>query len=274
MEPSHVLLLAAAGLVGGYVAGLSGVGGGIIFVPVLLFHLRSIGVDDAVLPQLTIGSSLLCTLLASLSSARHQIRRGAVVRAVAIQAGLASAVSVWLVTRFVTTQSWFDTAVFQLVFAAILVVAALRMLVAQSDGDADSEAPVRTRPATAAGTGLLAGAVSASAGVGGGIVLVPLYRQYLRLPIHAAVGTSSASIVIVTLAGVSSYVLAGLHASGTTDTSVGYVDAARALVLALPAMLTASRGVATAHRLPATTLRRGFAVLMLLVAARLVAASV
>src|SRR5690554_2133995 len=104
MDPLGYLLLVAAGLAAGFIAGLIGVGGGIIFAPVLFFYYQAIGVDPAVVTQLTIGSSLLCTLIAALMSTWVQHRKGAIVPRVALQVGVFSAVAVILMTRFVTTQ--------------------------------------------------------------------------------------------------------------------------------------------------------------------------
>jgi len=268
MEVSHALLLAAAGFAGGYIAGLAGIGGGIVFAPVLLFHFRSLDVDPTVVAPLTIGTSLLCTMVAAAASARHQLARNSVDLGIAWKVGLTSAISVVAITLFVTTRPWFNDRVFQVVFATLLCVVAARMFT----GNRSAAEPVhdsRHGFARLAATGLSAGAVSATAGVGGGVVLVPAFQQALRLPMKVAAGTSSASIVIITLFATITYALHGLGVDGRTPTSVGYVDVARALLLAVPATLTAQLGVATAHRLHSNTLRRGFGVFVIVVAIRL-----
>jgi uncharacterized membrane protein YfcA len=270
MEVTHVLLLIVAGIAGGFISGAAGLGGGIVFVPVLLFHFRSIGVDDPAVAALTIGSSLLCTLLASLASTRYQLSRNAVSRPIALKVGLASVIAIVGVTRLVTTRPWFDAEAFQVLFSLILCIAAVRMFATGSHADsAPKPAEVESGWARLFGAGLVAGGVSASAGVGGGVVLVPIFQQFVRLPMHTAVGTSSAAIVLITLFGTITYVVTGLGAPGTTSTSVGFVDVARAGLLALPAIFSARWGVAAAHRLESSTLRRGFAILLIAVAARL-----
>lgn len=283
MEPTHVLLLVSAGLLGGYIAGLTGLGGGIIFAPVLLFHFQSIGVDDGVVAQLTIGSSLMCTVLASLASARRHYAHGAVATRVAAVAGLASAASVIAVSLLVTTRPWFDADVFQTVFAVLLVAVALRMFLDRENNETPGEEPTDEEPTgehgnrpsnrhgtgTLSAVGLIAGAVSTTAGVGGGIILVPTYKRLLKLPMHRAVGTSSATIVLIGLAGMINYALLGLGNTHTTPTSLGYVDVVRSALLASGAILSVPWGVATAHRLHSSTLRRGFAILVLVMALRL-----
>ena len=114
-------VLIAAGLVGGFIAGLVGVGGGVIFGPVLLFAFSAAGVEDPVLTPLTLGTSLLCTMAASASGAVAQHRAGAVDWRTALAAGGLAAVAVVLIGRFVTTQPWYDRQAFQLVLAVVLV---------------------------------------------------------------------------------------------------------------------------------------------------------
>lgn len=271
MEALDIAVLGAAGLAGGFVGGLVGVGGGVIFAPVLFFFLQAQGVTDPVLTPLTIGSSLFGTLVTSAVSARAQHVRSAVDWRIAATTGLSSAAVVLAMTRLVTTRPWYDATVFQTVFAMVLTWVGLRMLTRRSapDGDGAPERSERSGPVRLAGIGTAAGAVSTAVGVGGGIILVPSYHQLLGLPMHRAVGTSSASIVFIALCGILGYVTAGLGAP-VPATALGYVDVVAALVLSLPAALAARFGVRTAHRIDTTWLRRAFAVLALLVAIRLV----
>jgi len=267
-----VLLLLLAGLAAGFVAGLVGVGGGVIFAPVLFFYFRAAGVSAAVLTPLTLGSSLLCTLLVALASAYYQYRRGAVLVRLMGIVGLCSALAVYGTTRFVTTQPWYTPEAFQVIFSIVLLTVVARMLLTQP-GDASGTAGPTSADAAQhslaalLGTGTVAGAVSSAVGVGGGVVLVPAYTGVLRIPIHKAVGTSSATIVLISLAGVLTYSLRGL-AADVPATALGYVDA-RALLLCLPALLTARWGVQAAHAFNVRTLQTAFGLVAALVAARL-----
>lgn len=266
------LILLGAGCTAGFVAGLIGVGGGVIFTPVLLVYLQHTGIAAPLVPKLTIGSSLVCTLLAALASARHHRRRGVVVGRVARWVGPSSAAAVFLMTLLVTTQPWYDATAFQIVFGNVLLVVALRMIAmaARRPGDAPMTAdpsPERLPRLPLFGVGSAAGAVATAAGVGGGIVLVPAYHRLLRLPMHRAVGTSSATIAFISAAGIASYLVLGWHAD-VPATALGYVDA-RALLLALPALATARLGVRAAHRVPTRWLRLLFAALATFVALRM-----
>lgn len=270
MDPISLLILIGAGLVAGFIAGLIGVGGGIIFAPVLFFYFRGIGVDDGVIAPLTIGSSLLCTLIAALVSAWAQYGRDAVITRVALRVGAFSALAIVLMTRFVTTQPWYDGTVFQVVFSMVLLIVVARMIF-QAKGRSSSGTLEQASPhgwPALAGMGTAAGAVASAAGVGGGVVLVPAYHHVLGLPILSSTATSSATIVLISLVGVVNYVWMGWGAP-VPDSALGYVDALRALLLAAPAVVTANLGVRAAHKINRRALQLSFAAIAGFVAVRL-----
>ncbi len=269
MDPISILILGVAGVVGGFVAGLLGVGGGIIFAPVLFFFYDATGVDPDLIAPLTLGTSLLCTLVTALAGTWTHRGDGLIGRRVALVVGAFSAAAVVAMTLFVTTQPWYSGRVFQIVLAVILLLAVYRMVTGKrpkpTPGWRDR---LRTGTPFLAATGTLAGAVASAAGVGGGIVLVPAYNQLLRLPLKTATATSLATIILISLSGVVMYALTGLGAT-TLPTSIGFVDVGHAVWLALPALVTARWGVKTAERVNVRLIRYGFAVLAVLVAVRL-----
>ena len=264
-------LLAGAGLGAGVLAGLVGVGGGVIFTPVLFAVYGLQGVPEGVRTPLTVGTGLFCTGLAAGASAVHHRRRGAVRLRMALGVGLASAGAVGLVSRFAVTRPWYDNSVFQLLFAAMLLVVVWRMV----RGPSGMAAPDAADSAPAGwgdwlGTGTAAGTVAAAVGVGGGVVLVPAYSRWLHLPFRRAVGTSSATILVISTLSVGAYVGLGAGLADRPPLALGYVDVGTGLLLAGPAVLGAQGGAALAHRVDTTWLRWGFAALAVVVAGRLV----
>jgi uncharacterized membrane protein YfcA len=271
MEWMDVALLVGSGLMAGFIAGLIGVGGGVIFAPVLFFYFQSTGVASDVIAPLTIGTSLLCTIVAAFTSAWHQFKKGDLSAGVALRVGLFSAVSVSLMTRLVTTQPWYNGTVFQVTFSVVLVIVVLRMLFGkklESNNPAENRAEDRHGFGKLAAVGTIAGVVSSASGVGGGVVLVPAYNNLLKMPIHRAVGTSSASIVIISSLGVLSYLLTGNGAS-TSPLTIGHVDLLTAFVLAFPSIFTARLGVWTSHQFNTRALQWSFGIVALFVAFRL-----
>lgn len=269
MDPVNILILVVAGLAGGFIAGLLGVGGGVIFSPVLLFFYLGTGVADELVVPMTAGSSLFCTFVAAASGTLSQAKLGMVRSRIVWIAGLFAALAVTAMTVFVTTKPWYDQTVFGVVLAVILLLAVARMLRAKTGDALDArEAADRVPVPLLALTGAGAGAVAAAAGVGGGIVMVPVYNQVLRLRLKVASATSMATIVLISLSGVVVYGLRGLGA-GTPPTAVGYVDVGQAVWLAVPALLTARWGVQTAARVNTKVIRWAFAAVAAFVAVRL-----
>ena len=264
-----LLLLLVAGALGGFVAGLVGVGGGVIFGPVLFFYLQALGIEDPILTPLVLGTSLLCTLAASVSGAVAQHRAGSVDWRTAGVAGAFAAVAVTLMTRFVTTQPWYDKTAFQVVLGLLLLVVVARMVLKRrAREEALSVEGARRNTGFLALIGSVAGAVSSAGGVGGGVVMVPAFNGLVRLPLKVAAGTSTVAIVLIAGVGVLMYALQGLHADVPAG-SLGYVDGLHAALLAGPALVTARLGVRTAHRVDVRWVQYSFAVFAGIVAVRL-----
>lgn len=277
MDPIHVAILVVAGLCGGFIAGLVGVGGGIVFAPILLFYFQATGADPATVAPLTIGTSLLCTLMASSISARQHHLNGAVRWDVSLRVGLLSAAALYAIVEAVTTQDWYDRFAFQLVFGALLLLVSAQMTFSKNGDDGPgSQANSEGSPTSwlqLGGIGSAAGAIAALAGVGGGVLMVPAYHQILRLPIQISVGTSSASIVVISTVGVLTYALTGWSEVEGILT-LGYVDVIHGLLLAVPAIPGARAGARLAHRIPRRGLRISFAVIAAVVAGRMLVSAI
>lgn len=271
-----LLLLLLAGTLGGFVAGLIGVGGGIIFAPVLFFTFQSMGIQDPILTPLTLGSSLLCTGVASLSGAVRQARAGAIDWRSAIIMGTFAAIGVTFTGILVTTRPWYNKHAFQLVLGTLLLILVARILLRRRrspSGDANQNSlrpDGEPRSATLlGGGGVAAGAIAAAAGIGGGVLMVPaLASRFLRLPLKVATATSTAAIVLISLTGVIVYAVRGLGVA-TPIGAVGYVDVVHAAALFLPTIFTAPLGVRTAHRSDVKVVRYTFAIFAAVVAARM-----
>ena len=263
-----LFLLLVAGAVGGFIAGLVGVGGGVIFGPVLFFTYQAAGIEDPVLTPLTLGTSLLCTFAASASGAVAQRKAGAIDGRTALVAGAFAAVAVVLVGRFVATQPWYDKEAFQVVLGVVLLIVVVRMLLKKDRADTLSTDGARRGLLRLGVTGCAAGTIASLAGVGGGVVLVPAFSGLVRLPLKVASGTSTTAIAIITAVGVATYAVLG-WGEPTPPGTLGYVDWRGGAALALPAVLTARLGVSTAHRVDVRTVRLSFAAFAGVVAARL-----
>ncbi|MEW6591344.1 MAG: sulfite exporter TauE/SafE family protein [Pseudomonadota bacterium] len=251
----------ALGLVTGFLAGLLGVGGGLIIVPVLIVHFHASGLAAGLEPQLALGTSLATILFTSLSSVRAHHRHGvvdwALVRRIA-----AGAVAGTLVGALVAAQV--PGMVLKVFFVVFLFYAAFQMW------RDFKPAPHRGLPGPAGTTaaGGVIGAVSSWVGIGGATLSVP-FMLWHNVPLHRAIGTASAIGFPIAAAGVAGYVWGGWQAADLPTGSVGFVYLPALAGIALGSVLTAPLGARTTHRLPVRRLKRIFALLLIVLALRM-----
>ncbi len=268
LDPSTVALLvliaAAAGIGGGVLAGLLGVGGGIVIVPALYVALNWAGMDAGITMKTAVGTSLATIVFTSLSSSFGHHRRGALDMALlrlwapSILIGvLGGALLAGFVSGYVLV------AVFAIVAA---LVSADMILRRPADGPAERSF---SRPVWAA-LGVLAGGVSAMMGIGGGTVCVPLLN-FLGYDIRRAVGTSAAIGFVIGLPGALVYAATGWGAEGLPPLSLGYVNLLAAAIIIPLSTTFAQLGVRIAHTIERRTLRLAFGVFLALTSLRMFA---
>lgn len=251
-----------AGVVAGLFAGLLGVGGGIVIVPVLVYLFAAAGFPADALMQFALATSLASILFTGLSSVRAHHARGAVrwelVRILAVPLMLGSLAgaaladllgSVWLMRLFG-------------VFALLLGVRMVLERSAASDA-IDAPEPVLPVARTVLAGGVI-GVASAIFGIGGGSLTVP-YLQAAGVRMQKAVATSAACGVPIAIAGSLGYILTGSQRPDLPPWSFGYVHLPSLLALVLASVPMAVLGARLAHRLPAALLRWIFALLLLAV---------
>jgi uncharacterized membrane protein YfcA len=264
MDLLQIVLLLAGGACAGLLAGFFGVGGGIVLVPILLVFFQSIGVSSLVLTHLTFGTSLLITIFTSLSSAyTYAANRHVIWRAVALL-GVASVAGAWIGS---TIAAGLQGKSLQQIFAVVVAGAAMRLLLEQQKPKQSTE-PNTGVPGLLL-TGGAVGIVSSLAGVGGGVLSIPLMYSFLHFPLKKALGTSSATIVITACAAAAGYGIRGWENPLLPDYTVGYVGYLYALPLLLGSIPMARVGATLAHRTRPAPLRKAFAVLLLVVAVKL-----
>ncbi|RVV96771.1 sulfite exporter TauE/SafE family protein [Mesobaculum littorinae] len=252
----------AAGVVGGVLAGLLGVGGGIVIVPALYFALSLTGMDAAQVMQLSVGTSLTTIIFTSLSSSLGHYRKGAIDFDLLKLWG--PSILVGVVIGGVLGGLVSGLALIA-VFAVVALIVALDMIL-RGGGQIDNPR-TSSRPVMAV-FGVLAGTISAMMGIGGGTVCVPILN-ILGYDIRRAVGTSAAIGFIIGLPGAITYVLTGLGHDGLPPLSLGYVNLAAAAVI-IPLTVTFARvGVAIAHRIPRRALRLSFGLFLLVTSMRM-----
>ena len=259
LEPLLILELAVLGLCTGVLAGLLGIGGGMIMVPFITIILSGRGVAPNLAVKMAIATSMATILFTSISSVRAHHKRGAVrwdlVKGLApgiILGGALASFGVFAMLK----GSWLA-----LVFAAFVSFSATQMFLDKKP------APTRQVPGTTGliGAGAVIGFLSGLVGAGGGFVSVP-FMTWCNVAIHNAVATSAALGFPIALANVAGYVISGQSIQNLPPHSVGYIWLPALAVIASCSVLTAPLGARLAHKLPVKQLKRVFASILYLLA--------
>ncbi len=265
-DPVFLLLLATtAALVGafaGLLAGLLGVGGGVVIVPMLYVALGFLDVEESVRMHTAVATSLATLVPTAWNSMRSHRRRGAVDDAFLKSWGpwiLAGAVA------GVLLGGGAKPAVLTGVFGAVALMVAVHMALVSGDARiADSLPKGVGRVPLAFGIG----GFSAVMGIGGGTLSVPLLTLF-NYPIRRAIGTASAVGLIVGIPGAVGFAIAGWGAPDRLPLSLGYVSLVGFLMLAPTQTLMAPIGARMAHAIPQAAMRRVFAGFLAIAAARM-----
>jgi uncharacterized protein len=249
-----LIALLALGLVSGFIAGLLGVGGGLVMVPVLVVIFAQQGFDAAWHMHTALGTSLAVIVLTSIASLRAHHAHGAVRWATVRQ--IAPGIVVGTLLGALAARHFSDLGL-RVFFVAFLFFAATQMWL-EYKPSVQRELPGRVGMT---GVGAVIGAVSSWVGIGGGTLSVP-FQLWCNVRLHEAIGTSAAIGLPIAVAGALGYMLSGWGATGLPAYSVGFVYLPALAGIAAASWLTAPLGARLAHQLPVKRLKRIFAVLL------------
>ena len=260
-----VLLILIGGVVTGILAGLFGIGGGGVIVPVLYEVFGVIHVPDALRMQLCIGTSLAIIVPTTVRSYLGHKKRGAVIPQV---------VRVWTVPAIIgvligsVTASFAPGAVFKIAFVVFTAFISTKMLFAGDRWNVGSELPGRPLMAV---YGLITGLFSSLVGVSGGAVSNAVLTMYGQ-PMQRAVATSAGVGVPITVVGAIGYAIAGWpHMQELPPLSFGFVSVIGFVLMAPVSSYTTGYGVRLAHWLPRRKLEIGFGLFLMVVSLRFLA---
>lgn len=251
-----------AGIFGGILAGLLGVGGGIVIVPALYLALSTAGMDPAITMQVAVGTSLATIVFTSLSSGYGHFKRGAIDM---------DLLKLWAPSLLVGVVigallgGYVSGLILVAVFATVAALVALDMIFRKTK---DDPTPRGFAKPIWAVLGVVTGGLSAMMGIGGGTIGVPLLN-FLGYDIRRAVGTSAAIGFIIGLPGAVVYALTGLGAEGLPPFSLGYVNLAAAAIIIPLTSSFAHVGVKLAHSIPRRALRFAFGIFLMITSMRM-----
>ncbi|MGD9504166.1 MAG: sulfite exporter TauE/SafE family protein [Syntrophobacteraceae bacterium] len=249
------------GIFAGVLAGLLGIGGGLVIVPMLVFIFAGQGVANEHIMHLALGTSMASIAFTAVSSFWAHHKRGAVHWDIVLRItpGILAGT---LLGSFVASRM--STGFLKGFFVLFLYYVAAQMLTNKKP--APSRGLPGTLGMTGAGGGI--GIVSSLVGIGGGTVSVP-FMIWCNIPVHEAIGTSAAIGFPIAIAGSVGYLTNGMKAIGLPEHSIGYIYLPALAGIVAASILTAPLGARLAHSLPVPKLKRVFAVLLLVVGTKM-----
>jgi len=259
-----VVMILIGGVITGVLAGLFGIGGGGIIVPVLYEVFRVLSVPEDVRMQLCIGTSLAIIIPTAIRSYRAHAARGAALRDVVRKWAIPAVVGVWVGALIAAVASG---EFLKIAFAVIATFVAIKSFLGNDNWQVAKELP--GQPAMS-GYGFLVGLCASLMGVSGGSVSNAVLMLH-GVPIHNSVATSAGIGVPITIAGAVGYMLAGLaYQSQMPPLSIGFVSIIGVVLMAPVTSYMAGYGVKLAHWMPRRKLEIAFGIFLLLVSARFV----
>ena len=248
------------GAIAGFFAGLFGIGGGTIIVPILLILLPQAGVPDAQVMAMALGTSFSTIVFTSISSAWQHRKLGNVDFRVFRYLVPALMASVFVFGYLV---SGLPKAKLMKMFAAMMLLLAIKMLIASKQKTAPLAKPLTARVQIIAG--VVIGALSSFAGIGGGAFIVPFLNSR-GFEMKRAIGTSSACGVLLAIGATVSFMLSGSRFADMPAYSIGFVYLPAFVGIVSASVFTSRLGAMAANRLPVSVLKKAFGAFLCFVA--------
>ncbi len=266
IEPTNWIILLTAlitlGSFAGFLAGLLGVGGGVVLVPGLLFIFTLLGYDSPHMMHLAVGTSLAIIVPTGFSSARAHWKKSSVDLPLIFKIGTGIIIGViggTILAKYLSGDA------LKLIFATALVILAAIMASNIRDIKLLPTIPGRVGCTVA---GSIIGLISTLIGVGGATLSVP-FMTLCKIPIRKAIGTASGLGLVISIPAALGFILIGWNSENLPPLSFGYVNLAAWLTIIPFSILVAPLGVAAAHKIPVERLRLVFAIFMILVSIKL-----
>lgn len=274
MEPVTIFLLLLAligvAIIAGFSSGLFGIGGGAVMVPALHYAFKAIGVSDAAVMHVAVATSSAVIIINSWRSVRKHKARDAVDmdillpkqiwRSYGLWIGLGSFVAASLIAPQMSSRS------LTILFAIVAMLVAMQFIFGRPDFIIRQSVPVGIAPPL---IGSSVGGLSALMGIGGGSLSVPLL-SLCNVPIHRAIGTASGFGLAIAIPATLGFVLSGWGQEGRPLFSLGYVNLAGFIIIAVVSSLMVPLGVKAAHSLDGKRLKQIFGICLLLVSLNMI----
>ena len=260
---TSLVIFLVLGSVAGVLAGLLGVGGGLVIVPMIDYTLAIQGMTGEDVHRLALGTSLATIMFTSVSSFMTHHRNKAVIWTIVKHIAPGILTGTFLGSK---VAAYLPTRPLKAIFLVFLLYVGMQMLL-NIKPKASRDIPGLAGNSLA---GLVIGLVSSLVGIGGGSLSVP-YMTWCNVPMHKAIGTSAAIGFPIALAGAAGFLINGLGVEGLPPHTVGFIYLPALLGIAAASVCTARLGAKLSHRLPVGKLKKVFACLLSVMAYSLLA---
>ena len=273
---SEFLWLLLLGSFGGLLAGLLGVGGGMLFIPVITSYLHQYDISSAEMVKFTLANSIALVFMSGVSGTFRQIKMGTWQWKQSLTIGIPGAISNYFMTQAIQDGDWYQKEVFQGVFLGFLGLSILNMIFGKSKSSSPTEGKGKNNPDIDEQStpyqfsliqdwpsmlvGIFAGTIVALSGLGGGIIMVPLFLIILKKSMHSATALSLSIVPILSISALIKYIsITPTHQISSYQT--GYLLWIMLIPMLLGVIFFSSLGQKMATKVPVVWLRIIFALL-------------
>jgi len=259
---SDLIILIITGGFAGILAGLFGIGGGILIVPILVFIFNYQEIDPVIIMHMAIGTSLATIIVTSLSSIREHQANGAIIWSIVKLMSPSIIVGAFLGTVIADA---LPSDTLRLIFVPFMLLVAFQMAFGRPPKP-QRQLPRKLGMFLAGG---FIGSLSSILGIGGGALNVP-FMTFCNISVRNSVATSAAIGFPIALAGTIGFIVSGWNVNTLPSWSLGYINLKVALSIVIASALTAPLGAKLAHKMSVSLLKRFFALLLVIVAVKFI----
>ena len=271
---SEFLWLLLLGSFGGLLAGLLGVGGGMLFIPVITSYLHQYDISSTEMVKFTLANSIALVFMSGVSGTFRQIKMGTWQWKQSLTIGIPGAISNYFMTQAIQDGNWYQKEVFQGVFLGFLGLSILNMIFGKSkssrqkDNNGNPQIEEQSTPYQfnlmqdwpSMLVGIFAGTIVALSGLGGGIIMVPLFLIILKKSMHSATALSLSIVPILSISALIKYI-STTPAQQISSYQTGYLLWIMLIPMLLGVIFFSSLGQKLATKVPVVWLRVIFALL-------------
>ncbi len=255
LDYTDFFILFFLGSIGAFLSGFLGVGGGIVYIPILDYFLGKLGLSDDNLVKAILANSLFTIIFSGSVSSYKQYRIGNFYPKEILFTATTGAVTAVLMTMLIKSGTWYSKSVFNYVFATMLLVIAVRMFLLSNPSYTEEK---QVKPISYYITGFFAGIITAMSGLGGGVVMTPTFTDVFKINIKKASAISNGVIPLFAIA-VGVLNLSTPATQQVSDWQVGFIVFPVVIPMILSTFLFAPLGVITAQKANQKVIRMVFA---------------